>query len=111
MDFKEYQKKATKTAIFKGKQKEDALLYVTLGVAGEVGELVNKVKKIIRDDEGVLTKEKAYEIQLEAGDVLWYISQIARLTGSTLEKVADMNIQKLLKRTKQGTIHGAGDHR
>ncbi|NBV77292.1 hypothetical protein EBR66_03975 [bacterium] len=111
MDFREYQKNANKTAAFKNLQKEQALLYVTLGVAGEVGELVNKVKKIIRDDNGILTKEKAREIQYETGDVLWYISQIARLTGSSIEKVAEMNIQKLHARKKRGTIQGAGDYR
>jgi NTP pyrophosphatase (non-canonical NTP hydrolase) len=111
MNFSEYQKSANKTAKFQGAQKEQALLYVTLGVAGEVGELVNKVKKILRDDKGKLTKEKARELQFEAGDVLWYLSQIARLTGSSIEKVADMNIKKLKERTKKGTIHGAGDHR
>lgn len=110
MDFKEYQRKANRTGKFPGTEL-DALLYCTLGVAGEVGELVNKIKKIIRDDNRIITKEKISEIQYEAGDVLWYISQISRLAGSDIETVAKMNIKKLEERAKKGTIHGAGDHR
>lgn len=111
MDMPTYQRNANRTARFVGTSKEGDLLYATLGIAGEVGELVNKVKKIIRDDGGVLTKVKAQEIELEAGDVLWYLSQVARLSGSSLEKVAQRNIAKLAARDKKGTIHGSGDHR
>jgi len=39
-------------------------------LAGEIGEVVEKIKKIIRDEDGLLTKERCEEIEKELGDVL-----------------------------------------
>ena len=79
MDFNEYQQLATRTATFDGKQKEYQMLYLTLGVAGESGELAEKIKKILRNDDGVISEEKREGVKAELGDVLWYLSQLARI--------------------------------
>ena len=46
MQLSDYQKAAAFTAIY---PQEHAILYPALGLAGEAGEVANKVKKMIRD--------------------------------------------------------------
>ncbi|MDP3800275.1 MAG: nucleoside triphosphate pyrophosphohydrolase family protein [bacterium] len=109
MDFKEYQNKAKKTAAYSNIGKN--IIYPTLGLVGEAGEVANKVKKILRDDNGVITKEKREDIKKELGDVLWYVSQMATELKFSLDDVAKENIEKLLSRFKKDKIHGNGDNR
>lgn len=111
MDFDEYEKLARRTATFDGKQKEFELLYLTLGVAGEAGEIAEKVKKILRNDNGVITDEKREEIQREIGDVLWYLSQLSRVFGFKFSDAAKANIKKLKDRQERGVLISAGDYR
>ena len=93
MDLNEYQKKAHTTAL--PVKVEGSLAYPVLGLAGEIGELINKFKKIYRDDSGTITEAKKAEILEELGDVLWYVSEIATSFNASLEKVAEINIEKL----------------
>jgi len=51
----DYQNKACTTAIF---PKETALAYLTLGLAGEAGEIANKAKKLIRDGDNPLNVQR-----------------------------------------------------
>lgn len=106
--FNEYQKQAQTTALY---PKEEALEYVVLGLCGESGELANKVKKIIRDNNGILTEEKRKELIFELGDCLWYISALCSELNGNLGDVAEANIQKLFSRKKRGVIKGSGDNR
>ena len=46
-----------------------ALAYVALGL-GEAGEIQGKIKKVIRDNGGVVTDETRLEIAKEVGDLL-----------------------------------------
>lgn len=112
MDFNEYQDAATKTA----RNWDDTrpipfLAYVTMGLAGEAGEAVDKLKKIFRNDNGVVHEEKKEDIKKELGDVLWYLSQIARELGIPFEDVAKTNIAKLADRQARGVIASEGDNR
>ena len=103
MDFKEYQELAAKTAIY---PKEHKIIYPALGLSGESGEVAEKVKKFIRDgnlDRNALAKE--------LGDVLWYISALARDLEIDLDDVAKLNIEKLQSRAERGTLRGSGDNR
>jgi NTP pyrophosphatase (non-canonical NTP hydrolase) len=92
-------------------QSESALYYVALGLGNEAGEVQGKIKKLIRDKNGVLMSEDAKEIALELGDALWYLSMIAAEIGVTLEEIAEMNIKKLESRKERGMIQGSGDYR
>jgi NTP pyrophosphatase (non-canonical NTP hydrolase) len=87
------------------------LIYPTLGLTGEAGELANKVKKILRDDEGKIGQKKAEQIFYELGDCLWYIAAIADDLGIPLTTVADANLRKLKKRDEEDKIKGEGDNR
>lgn len=109
MNFEEYQKKSRKTALYPDVGSN--FVYPTLGLAGEAGEVSEKVKKIIRDDGGEVLPEKKKELAKELGDVLWYVSQLATEFGLSLEDIAKENIEKLYSRLERGKISGSGDNR
>ena len=106
MNINEYQKQASETAIYK-----DKLIYPTLGLAGEAGEIANKVKKILRDSSGNLQESVREDLIYELGDVLWYIAALATDLNVELSEVANKNIEKLNSRKNRGTIGGSGDNR
>ena len=87
------------------------LIYPTLGLTGEAGEVADKVKKVLRDKEGVFDDDAKEAIMLELGDVLWYVSQLSSELGFQLEQVAKMKLEKLSSRSKRGCISGDGDNR
>ena len=103
MRFNEYQEEASKTAIYPEQYK---IVYPALGLAGEAGEVAEKVKKHIRD--GVLNVE---DLKKELGDVLWYLAAITSDLGLSLDDVAESNLQKLRSRQARGVIGGSGDNR
>ena len=80
-------------------------------MAGEAGEVADKVKKIIRDNSSKINNEKALEIAKEIGDVLWYCATMANDLGFDLETIAKMNYEKLRSRQQRGVISGNGDNR
>jgi len=84
--------------------------YDGLGL-GEAGEVQGKIKKIIRDNGGIIDEQARKEISKELGDCLWYITSMCQNLGITLESVATANIEKLQGRHERGTIHGSGDNR
>lgn len=86
------------------------LAYCGLGL-GESGEVQGNIKKLIRDDNGVLTPERTEKIIDELGDVLWYIANVAEIMGIPLHQIATRNIEKLQSRVNRGTLHGSGDNR
>lgn len=111
MELNEYQKFAKDTALYPGRNAIDGLLYTVLGLNGEAGEVADKVKKILRDDDGVLSNDKADDIAKELGDVLWYAAMVADELGFGLEYVAKRNIDKLQSRKLREVITGSGDNR
>jgi NTP pyrophosphatase (non-canonical NTP hydrolase) len=96
MNFEEYQKAASRTALYPKRLKN--LEYPTLGLAGEAGEVANIVKKIQRDFGGELTEEIRAKLKDELGDVLWYISACADELNLTLTEIAEYNVEKLAAR-------------
>ncbi|MDY0302639.1 MAG: nucleoside triphosphate pyrophosphohydrolase family protein [Candidatus Moranbacteria bacterium] len=109
MDFNEYQKESRKTAHYP--DADNNFIYPTLGLAGEAGEVAEKIKKVIRDKGGIVDTETRENIKKELGDVLWYVSQIATELNLPLEDVARGNIEKLFSRMKRGKLNGDGDDR
>lgn len=110
LDMNEYQHKASETAIYPGKGEVTGLLYVGLGL-GEAGEVQGKIKKVLRDDNGVVSPEKRDAILSECGDVLWYLAQVTSELNANLADVAQENLDKLAGRKERGTLTGSGDVR
>lgn len=109
MNFNQYQKESRKTALYPNKGKN--FIYPTLGLVGESGEVAEKIKKILRDDGGIIKAEKKKEIEKELGDVLWYLAQIATELNLSLSNIAKENLKKLKSRKERNKIHGSGDNR
>lgn len=108
MTLNDYQQKALETAVY---DEEFKIIYPTLGMAGEAGEVADKVKKIIRDNDLQFTQDKKTEIIKEVGDVLWYCATLSHDLGFTLEEVAQTNVDKLRSRKDRNMIGGSGDNR
>ena len=108
MDFDDYQKLAHKTLIHTDR---DNLAYFALGVAGESGEVADKIKKIFRDKDGIIDEADKIEVSKEMGDVLWYLSQLAQYMDMDFSEIAKMNIAKLASRNERGVLGGKGDNR
>ncbi len=120
--FNEYQKEAVRLGISLDKFKELypdtpkdviqmlAVAYDGLGL-GEAGEVQGKIKKIIRDNGGVITDEAREAIKGELSDILWYLASMSHNLGYNLSEIATHNINKLQDRRKRGVLHGSGDNR
>lgn len=109
MTFEEYQKKSRETAIYQNLGNN--FIYPTLGLAGETGEVVEKVKRVLRQKNGIVDEQSRIEISKELGDVLWYVAQLATELNLSLDDVVSSNIEKLSSRKERGTLHGDGDDR
>jgi len=109
MNFEEYQKKSEETAIYP--DKGNNFIYPVLGLVGETGEIAEKIKKILRDNKGIVDDGKRKEIEKELGDVLWYLAQVATELDLSLGEVAQTNLEKLESRKQRNKLHGSGDNR
>ena len=111
MDLDQYQEVASNYAMFPS---DTSLMYLTLGLCGESGEVAEKIKKYVREN-GPL--QNTYPIQYkealirELGDVLWYLANLAKALNVPLNYVATKNIEKIQKRLENNTIKGEGDDR
>lgn len=77
------------------------LVYPALGLAGETGEVVEKVKKLSRAGPGWSQNDREYFI-LELGDVLWYVTRLASILDIDLDDIVERNIIKLKDRQENG---------
>lgn len=87
------------------------IVYPTLGLTNEAGEVAGKVKKIFRDRGGVVTDADREALKFELGDVLWYLAELCTQLGIDLEDVAAANLNKIQGRVARGTMSGDGDYR
>ncbi|MBI5933156.1 MAG: nucleoside triphosphate pyrophosphohydrolase family protein [Chloroflexi bacterium] len=109
MEFSEYQTKSRATAQYPSIG--HPVVYPTLGLANEAGEVAGKLKKVFRDKGGEISAETRAALQAELGDVLWYLAQVCTELEISLDEVAEANIAKLLDRQQRGKIRGDGDNR
>lgn len=109
MELSDYQERSRATAVYPGAGAN--LLYPTLGLCGEAGEVAEKVKKMVRDDGGTLSAERREALAKELGDVLWYVAQLATEAELDLDEIAEGNLEKLLSRQRRRVLSGSGDDR
>jgi NTP pyrophosphatase (non-canonical NTP hydrolase) len=105
----DYQTAALSTAIYPNQGNN--YIYPTLGLVGEAGEVAEKVKKLIRDGDGILTDPDREKIALEVSDICWYLAVLAYELDYSLEEIFQMNLDKLASRKARGVISGSGDNR
>lgn len=109
MNLNEYQSLALRTA--RPKDAKNELFHLLLGLCGEAGEIAEKAKKVIRDQDSDFSQLDKDDFVKELGDVLWHIAVISDYFDVELETVGDVNIKKLASRLERGTISGSGDNR
>lgn len=115
LTFKKYQERTLDTLITdktKDLLKNDKALLIArlaLGVAGEGGEVAEKVKKYLRGDSAKVFLKA--DLKKEIGDVLWYCSALAYVMDLDLGEIASNNLIKLKKRKEKNKIQGSGDNR
>lgn len=112
MTLDEYQARARSTAIY---PEEARVLYPTLKLAGEAGEVAEKLGKLIRDEGlapgAALSPAQRDALAKEIGDVLWYAANLAGDLGLSLEAIGRGNLEKLASRRERGVLQGSGDER
>lgn len=108
-DFTTYQQESHKTAM--RVYTDHPIVYPTLGLTNEAGELAGKVKKLFRDKGGEISEEDRQSLKGELGDVLWYLTQICTELDLSLEEVAAHNLEKLFSRQERNQLQGEGDNR
>jgi NTP pyrophosphatase (non-canonical NTP hydrolase) len=108
LTFDDYQEATRSTAIYPA---DKAVEYTALGLVSEAGEVAGKVKKVIRDADGVFSVEKSAEIADEVADVIWYCARILAELGHSFGDAAQSNLDKLESRKARGVIGGSGDNR
>jgi len=109
MDLNSYQTSALNTAVYPNQGAN--FVYPALGLVGEAGEVADKLKKVIRDNDGILTDEVRDKVAKEIGDVMWYVAVLSYEMDYPLEDIAKMNLDKLASRAERGVISGSGDNR
>ena len=111
----DYQEQADEFCFYPG-----TMIYPALGLASEAGEVADKIKKLLRDDQMPLSEDfsaadlhhdKRTAIAYELGDCLFYIACLASDIGFSLNAVADMNLSKLEDRRDRNVLGGSGDFR
>lgn len=97
MNISEYQRKAmrTKSKYISGKEQ---ILNASLGLAGEVGECVDHIKKVVFHGHEL---DKDY-IKKELGDITWYIALMSDALDLEMDDVCQENIIKLENRYPEG---------
>lgn len=108
-DFDHYQRESRKT--WNLVHTDHPIVYPTLGLANEAGEVAGKVKKLFRDKGGHIGEADREALKQELGDVLWYLAQIATELGLSLQEIAEANLHKLFSRLERDQIGGEGDNR
>ena len=115
MDFNEYQMKCRETDVWDKVEKvielEPDWMYYVLGMAGEMGEFQEKIKKLFRDNKGILTHGIAKDLAYELGDILWYMSRFCDVNGIPFDDIPTLNVEKLFSRKDRNKLQGDGDNR
>jgi|ERR1017187_625230 NTP pyrophosphatase (non-canonical NTP hydrolase) len=101
--FDAYQQAAQETAQYPGRGEYEGIFYVSLGLGGESGEVLDEVKKSWRND-GEITPERREKILEELGDVLWYVAMLCSELGAPMESVAYNNTVKLAERARKNEL-------
>jgi len=97
VDFDYYQEQASLTANMT-LSNHQRILNWSLGLAGEVGEVIDLIKKAYYHKHCL----NGNEISEELGDVLWYLAMLAKELGFNLQQIAVDNLKKLERRYEDG---------
>lgn len=96
MNFNEYQKLASRT-MNTALHSNELELHALHGLSGEVGEIHSIYQKAYQGHA-----VDSEHLKKEIGDLLWFIAELCTVSGFDMTDVAQMNIEKLIKRFPDG---------
>lgn len=107
MNIDDYQQAAAKYDFFEATRDLNSpyLMEKVLGFVGEAGEVADRFKKCIRDENNIISDDALRDLKKELGDTLWYLATIARYLNIPMSEIAQGNLNKLQKRLDDGTLH------
>ena len=124
LDLAAYEKMVREAAIYRdgvdelvnGANPEDIakmlkVFYAATGLAGEAGEVANKVKKILRDNGGVIDEATRQKVLGELGGVAWYLTAISAEFDFSVADVLQYNFDQITDRQARDVLKGDGDDR
>jgi len=113
VEINRYAEKAVSTAVYPGQGEQKGLMYATLGLCSETGELAEFIKKSVRDEGkgGDLVGKRLEDVKDELGDIMWYWAAVCRELGVDCGEMLERNLLKLQGRKERGTLHGHGHDR
>jgi len=114
MDFDEYQILTRETDIWHEVDNDELKpqwMYYVLGMAGEMGEFQEKIKKLFRDRKGEVDIGVKKDLVLELGDILWYMARFCDELEIPFDDIPSLNLAKLMSRKMRDKLQGGGDNR
>jgi len=96
MDFETYVKEVHRTCSITDQR--ELLTLTALGLAGETGEIVDELKKVLYHGHELDTGK----LRKELGDLFWYLVLLCDTLDLTLDDVMQANVEKLRKRYPDG---------
>ena len=109
LDFSDYQRRAARTG--GAVEVNHPIVYPTLGLTNEAGEVAGKVKKIFRDRGGVVSEDDRVALTLELGDVLGTSPSSAHNSESISMTRQRRTFASLKTGQTRGRLSGDGDYR
>ena len=86
---------------------EKKLSMLAMGIAGEAGEIVDSMKKVLYHGH----KLDRADLVKELGDLEWYVTHLKKHFSITDEEVREQNVRKLRKRYANGFSEEASINR
>ena len=106
MKLEEFKKVIQEYAVYPGcgTRSKEELAYLALGLAGEAGEAVDCVKKVLRGLPAEWEEQQKLKCAKEIGDVFWYAVMLLQALGYNEEDILFWTTQKLEERKREGTL-------
>ncbi len=109
MEWHKYTDFTRQNAVYPGAldQNQTEMAYLALGIAGESGEFVDVIKKVVRMDYkhiDELPQEVRDQLCSEMGDIFWYLTRMLDCLDMPIEMVLEANRIKLTERYKIGGV-------
>ena len=109
MDFNQYQIKSNTNVLYQPIVHE--VIYPLLYLTCKSGVVVESIKKLLKENDGVFSIEDSRRIRMELGDVLYALAQISTKLSIQLNDIAETNLNKFTDLKERGVISGNGDQR
>jgi NTP pyrophosphatase (non-canonical NTP hydrolase) len=82
----------TNSAFPEAHERQD-IRYFGLALAGEAGEVADEIKKLIRDDNYIMTDYRDLQIKKELANLFYYVCRTATELDISMENLAELQLK------------------